>query len=184
MKILEAALNKIQYSNCRFEAKYSMFEFAFMPIALQCVQSAAVFHEFFNEKLISLFLATFFAPSTRRPFDQSMGGSDPALQPQREETIWRSIQQELEQRQKVSYQSFFTEIVKVLMIILKYSTFKTIHDCCPNQEPVLIYRFLDWVAKNVTDLSLKEHAFYTLSCFGVRMLGLKLAGEESNTSLD
>jgi hypothetical protein len=34
MKILEAALEKLQKSNCRFEAKYSMFEFAYMPIAL------------------------------------------------------------------------------------------------------------------------------------------------------
>lgn len=64
------------------------------------------------------------------------------------------------------------------MIILKYSTFNKIQDCCPNQDCVLIYRFLDWVAKNVTDLSLKEHAFYTLSCFGVRMLGLKMSGED------
>jgi hypothetical protein len=33
-RIIEQALNKIQTSNCRYESKYSMFEFAFMPIAL------------------------------------------------------------------------------------------------------------------------------------------------------
>jgi len=69
MKILEAALNKIQTSNCRFEAKYSMFEFAFMPIALQCARDKSKFNEFFTEKLITLFLATFFSNPNRRPFD-------------------------------------------------------------------------------------------------------------------
>jgi len=67
MKILEAALNKIQTSNCRFEAKYSMFEFAFMPLALQCANDESKFHEFFTDKLISLFLSTFFSSPARRP---------------------------------------------------------------------------------------------------------------------
>jgi hypothetical protein len=46
-----------------------------------------------------------------------------------------------------------------------------------------IFKFLDWVVKNTlqsytADLILKEHAFYTLSCIGVRMLGLVPAGCE------
>lgn len=72
VKILEAALNKIQNSSCKFEAKYSMFEFAFMPIALQCAHSKEVYNKFFTEKLISLFLTTFFAPMSPRFYDQTM----------------------------------------------------------------------------------------------------------------
>lgn len=68
------------------------------------------------------------------------------------------------------------------MIILKYSSFATISECCPNKDCVVIYRFLDWIVKNATVLSLKEHAFYTLSCFGVRMLNLKLSGEVAKDS--
>ena len=49
---------------------------------------------------------------------------------------------------------------------------------------MLIYHFLDWVAKNVTDQNLKEHAFYTMSCFGVRMLNLKLADEDQSPDKD
>jgi hypothetical protein len=49
---------------------------------------------------------------------------------------------------------------------------------------MLIYHFLDWVAKNVTDQNLREHAFYTMSCFGVRMLNLKLADEDKSPDQD
>ena len=82
----------------------------------------------------------------------------------------------------MSYQSFFIEIIKVLMIILKFSSLATIQECCPNKDCVLIYRFLDWIVKNVTVMSLKEHAIYTLSCFGVRMLDLRLSGEEAKAN--
>lgn len=64
IKILEAALDKLQKSNCKFEAKYSMFEFAFMPIALQCAQDANKYREYFTDSMIRLFISTFFA--TRR----------------------------------------------------------------------------------------------------------------------
>lgn len=64
---MEAALDKLQKSNCKFEAKYSMFEFAFMPIALQCTNDAAKFREIFGEGMIRLFIATFFA--TRRDYN-------------------------------------------------------------------------------------------------------------------
>ena len=88
----------------------------------------------------------------------------------------------------MSYQSFYMEIVKVLMIILKHSTFKVIEACCPQEGSprgcMLIYHFLDWVAKNATDQYLREHAFYTMSCFGVRMLNLKLADEEKSLDED
>ena len=59
-RIIEQALNKIQTSNCRYESKYSMFEFAFMPIALQCANDRAKFEEFFTPFLIKSFFETFF----------------------------------------------------------------------------------------------------------------------------
>lgn len=34
VRIMDSALTKIQSSACRYEPKYTMFEFAFMPIAL------------------------------------------------------------------------------------------------------------------------------------------------------
>lgn len=43
VKILESAMNKIEHSACRYEAKYSMFEFAFMPIALKCSKDKKTF---------------------------------------------------------------------------------------------------------------------------------------------
>lgn len=60
MKILESALNKIEQSQCRFEAKYSMFEFAFMPIALKCSKSKADFDQFMTPHLVARFIKTFF----------------------------------------------------------------------------------------------------------------------------
>jgi hypothetical protein len=42
-----------------------MFEFAFMPIALQCAKSQEVFNQFFNEKLIMKFIETFFLKRAR-----------------------------------------------------------------------------------------------------------------------
>jgi len=37
-----------------------MFEFAFMPIILQCANNSRKFHELFNKKLIAKFIETFF----------------------------------------------------------------------------------------------------------------------------
>jgi hypothetical protein len=44
-----------------------MFEFAFMPIALQCANDGAKFREIFGEGMIRLFIGTFFA--TRRDYN-------------------------------------------------------------------------------------------------------------------
>ena len=59
-KILDSALYKIQTSVCRFESKYCMFEFAFMPIALTCVKSKEDFDVYFTPKLVAKFIETFF----------------------------------------------------------------------------------------------------------------------------
>jgi hypothetical protein len=48
-KILEQALSKMLTSNCRIEAKYCMFEFAFMPIALHAAKDPAEFNQLFSE---------------------------------------------------------------------------------------------------------------------------------------
>lgn len=60
IKIMEAALQKIATSSCKYEAKYSMFEFAFMPIALQTAASKAKYDIYFTPKMITIFLGTFF----------------------------------------------------------------------------------------------------------------------------
>ena len=55
-----STLEKIQTSSARFEAKYCMFEFAFMPIALQCAKDESLFKTYFTRELISRFFQTFF----------------------------------------------------------------------------------------------------------------------------
>lgn len=58
---METALTKIQTSQTSYEAKYYMFEFAFMPLALSCANSPRKFEELFKPKLISKFIDTFFS---------------------------------------------------------------------------------------------------------------------------
>jgi hypothetical protein len=38
-----------------------MFEFAFMPIALQCAEDQELFNDLFNPVLIQTFIETFFS---------------------------------------------------------------------------------------------------------------------------
>ena len=65
IQILETALSKIQTSTCSYESKYYMFEFAFMPITLQCANSKVMFDTIFNQKLIEKFIETFFSKERR-----------------------------------------------------------------------------------------------------------------------
>lgn len=60
LNILNTTLDKIQTSQSSHEQKYTMFEFAFMPIILQCANNSRKFHELFNKKLIAKFIETFF----------------------------------------------------------------------------------------------------------------------------
>lgn len=58
---METALTKIETSQTSYEAKYYMFEFAFMPLALTCANDKQKFDELFKPKLISKFIETFFS---------------------------------------------------------------------------------------------------------------------------
>jgi hypothetical protein len=58
---METALNKVETSRGSHEQRYAMFEFAFMPLALSCVDSQERFDELFPKSTIELFLRTFFA---------------------------------------------------------------------------------------------------------------------------
>jgi len=42
-----------------------MFEFAFMPIALQCANDREKFQEYFSDRLINKFVETFFSRKQR-----------------------------------------------------------------------------------------------------------------------
>lgn len=53
-------MTKILTSVTSYEAKYYMFEFAFMPLALSCANSKAKFDQLFKPKLICKFIETFF----------------------------------------------------------------------------------------------------------------------------
>lgn len=64
---MEHTLNKIQNSRARFDMKYCMFEFAFMPLILSCAFDKAKFDDLFtysdktkHSDLIINFLHTFF----------------------------------------------------------------------------------------------------------------------------
>lgn len=61
IKLMESTLYKVKTSGSKFEAKYCMFEFAFMPIALECAKDAAVFRKYFSVDLIRRFFETFFS---------------------------------------------------------------------------------------------------------------------------
>jgi hypothetical protein len=58
--IMETALNKVEASRGSHEQRYAMFEFAFMPLALSCIESQDRFNELFSRSTIELFLRTFF----------------------------------------------------------------------------------------------------------------------------
>lgn len=60
-------------------------------------------------------------------------------------------------------------------------TFDQFSKCCPNQDSLPIVNFLDWIIKNAQDDHLKEHAYYTLSAIGLRMLLIVPAGCDPTT---
>lgn len=85
----------------------------------------------------------------------------------------------MEKRQKISYQSFFTEIIKVLIIIMRHiNSFQTFLDCMtsvnrPHTDLFFyVMRFLNEVIKTATDLTLQSYAFYAFTCLALRLLGL------------
>ena len=88
-----------------------MFEFAFMPLALSCANNKRKFNDLFKPRLIGKFIETFFS--------KQVWNTQGAGQP-RDMWIWQIIQKMMEKRQKISYQSFFTEIIKVLIIIMRH----------------------------------------------------------------
>ena len=59
--IMDTALQKIMTSQATYEAKYYMFEFAFMPLALSCASNKRKFDDLFKPKLIVKFIDTFFS---------------------------------------------------------------------------------------------------------------------------
>lgn len=86
---METALTKIQVSTATYEAKYYMFEFAFMPLALSCANDKRKFDELFKPKLISKFMETFF-----KKYEVPAANG----QPPREQWIWQKIQTIMEKR--------------------------------------------------------------------------------------
>ena len=86
---METALQKIQTSSTSYEAKYYMFEFAFMPLALMCANNKQKFDELFKPKLIAKFIETFFAKHLK----PSQGG-----QATQETWLWQVIKKALEKR--------------------------------------------------------------------------------------
>ena len=74
-------MQKIQTSQTSYEAKYYMFEFAFMPLALSCASDKRKFDDLFKPKLISKFIETFFSK-------QTMHASQVGANPGREQWIW------------------------------------------------------------------------------------------------
>mmetsp|Transcript_39226 Transcript_39226/g.59829 ORF Transcript_39226/g.59829 Transcript_39226/m.59829 type:complete len:349 (+) Transcript_39226:4172-5218(+) len=95
IEIMETTLRKLEQSRGSYEQRYAMFEFAFMPLALMCVESQEKFDQLFSEQMIELFLNTFFVNQH-----------------------WQTLQQNLENSSQVWYERFHIEIVKALCIIL------------------------------------------------------------------
>lgn len=102
---METALNKVETSRGSHEQRYAMFEFAFMPLALSCVDSQERFDALFSKSTIELFLKTFFAVTAT----SENGASVPK---------WKFIQMNLEHSAQVCYESFHVELIKALSIIL------------------------------------------------------------------
>jgi len=88
----------------------------------------------------------------------------------------------MEKRQKINYQSFFTEIIKVLIIIMRHiNSFQAFLDCVNSERQrsdilVHIIKFLAEVIKTASDLTLQSYAFYAITCFALRLLGLPVDG--------
>jgi hypothetical protein len=142
LNILNTTLEKIQTSQSSHEQKYTMFEFAFMPITLHCANNKAKFQELFNKNLIEKFIKTFFFIPQRPAYNNY----DPP------QFIWKNIRSELEHGYKISYQNFLVELIKVLIIFLKFvPSYKYLLECCPDQNDLSILNFLDWVIKNTQD---------------------------------
>ena len=66
-------------------------------------------------------------------------------QPQPLNSTWFEIYTQLEQRQKIQYVSFFTEIVKVILIILKHTTWEQIVQIVPESVLNEMYAFFKWI---------------------------------------
>ena len=165
LNILNTTLEKIQTSQSSHEQKYTMFEFAFMPIILQCANNARKFHELFSKKLIAKFIETFFY-IRQRP--QSFPNTEAQL-------IWRNIRLDLEHGYKIASQNFLVELVKVLIIFFKFvPSYKYLLDCIPEQNETNIVSFLDWAARS-QDYTLKEFSLYALSCIGLRKMHLEVS---------
>lgn len=90
----------------------------------------------------------------------------------------------MEKRQKINYQSFFTEIIKVLIIIMRHiDSFDVFINCASNAgrqgADVLVHiiKFLADAIKTANDLTLQSYAFYAITCFSLRLLGLPVDGK-------
>ena len=75
-------MNKIITSSCHYETKYTMFEFAFMPIALECANNRDKFERYFTRRLIVTFIDNFF----------NQRGKSSSLEHAPTEWIWECIQ--------------------------------------------------------------------------------------------
>jgi hypothetical protein len=69
--------------------------------------------------------------------------------------------------QLLSYESFFIEIIKVLTIIVqRLPSGNMIYTICNDKK---IFNFLIWVAKNAKQTNTKEHVYYTISLFALKL---------------
>lgn len=78
---------------------------------------------------------------------------------------------------KVNYQSFFTEIVKMLIIFTRYFSYSYMKMQCGQSDMKPIIEFLIYIVQNVNDQPLKELTFYCLSCIGIRMIDKDIYGQ-------
>lgn len=77
----------------------------------------------------------------------------------------------------MSYESFFTELLKVVTIILKWKadiknggSFNAFLECCPQKDHKPLLEFLFWVCRKAQSSSTKEWAFYAITQFGKNMV--------------
>lgn len=154
--IMETALNKVETSRGSHEQRYAMFEFAFMPLALSCVDSQERFDALFSKSTIELFLKTFFAIGEN-------GTSVPK---------WKFIQMNLEHSAQVCYESFHVELIKALSIILlRVRDLESLLSGLHPSEQYLrnVISFLSEFATRATDSATREW-----SCYALTLLCLKV----------
>ena len=166
--IMETALNKVETSRGSHEQRYAMFEFAFMPLALSCVDSQERFDALFSKSTIELFLKTFFAVIAT----SENGASVPK---------WKFIQMNLEHSAQVCYESFHVELIKALsIIILRVRDLESLLSGLHPSEQHLrnVISFLSEFATKATDSATREWSCYALTWLCLKIKDVALSQQK------